>query len=72
MDCPAILKTSRPGVPGRVNGAFGSVSMRILLKGKKKSVLATMLLLDEIPVVFTFLYCIDSSELSTDAPQLAQ
>ncbi len=28
-----------------------------------------MLLLDEIPVVFIFLYCIDSSHLSTDAPQ---
>jgi hypothetical protein len=31
-----------------------------------------MLLLDEIPVVFIFLYCIDSSHLSTDAPQQVQ
>jgi dihydrofolate reductase len=42
MDCPAILKTSRPGVPGRVDGAFCSGPMQSSQR-EKKYILATML-----------------------------
>src|SRR5258708_38699051 len=70
IERPAILKTSRPGVPGRVGGVLCSVPIESSQR-EKKYVLSTMFLFDAMPFALIYLHCTNAPQLSTDTPQLA-